>query len=694
MNNSHYKNSPSSFDEQEQFSPDRKKRKFSIEIDRTICFFQQKFGDLYRRQRTKKIRRKTKKFVFSFDRKFGSNDFSFQILDEPKTSSLMAIIAETRRIDDEKSDDDELLDKPRIVIKKIKFNDPSRFSRKLFVRNEIKSFRFSDHYPEDLSPEMIEEFVREKHGESTEIRSLRRKRRVNYENLDGEPEEEETRKRVRHDPIAALNRKTRDRLARKALEIDADPQANRSFQRFVELLNVFFEDCSRYESEICGKIDDSHLDLLLPGEILEEMSSLSEKLKLTGYMCRIDENKLKKLVELVSMRIKQGIELNPMLKKEENLDEENEDEENWRNSIFERLSMCADACELTLNVMTAAKMPKEILSEQSIEKVSLFVKNQLSKTIFPSFDPIYRNENSSKDFQLAKQKRSKSTSTKCKIVQNFYNKIVSSFQSLNDLIILGKFSDTIILSISSLAVGSFFVENIFDLQAHSLNILGEIFSRYDDHRDSILDDLLLSIVRLPTSKKSLRRYRLASGEFIQMFTALILTLVQSVVNIRNQQTNDIFNEIDLLSNYAHAQKIAFRFLTLFFRSFGTKHSEDDYRIIFENFLADLLLTSNRAEWPASEILLTLLSRILMKNFSDNSLPIPLRLQSLDYLGSVAAQLRRDTIDLHVLNSRFNQKRLENLLEQVRSFIQTFSARTKRANCFSCDKFRVDSKTIR
>ena len=213
------------------------------------------------------------------------------------------------------------------------------------------------------------------------------------------------------------------------------------------------------------------------------------------------------------------------------------------------------------------------------------------------------------------------------------------------------------------------MENVFDLQAHAITILPSIFSRYEDHRDSILDDILLSIIRLPTSKKSLRCYRLPSGEAIQMFTALIMHLIHSPVATLNSNLNDTANELHLLHTYSLAQNFAFKYLTLFFRSCGMKQGEDDYRVIFENFLSDLLVTANRPEWPASEILLTLLSRILMKNFSNQSTPIAIRLQSLDYLGNVAAQLRKDTIELDILNSRENQERLNQIVQKTLSSLE-------------------------
>ncbi|CAF3884443.1 unnamed protein product, partial [Rotaria sp. Silwood1] len=135
--------------------------------------------------------------------------------------------------------------------------------------------------------------------------------------------------------------------------------------------------------------------------------------------------------------------------------------------------------------------------------------------------------------------------------------------------------------ISSFTVSCIYVENIVDIQAHSLRILTELFSRYEHHPDSILEDILLSLLRLPTIKKSLRYYRLLSGESIQMFTSLIMNLIHASVllgTIINLNIIDTTNELNLLNTYTTAQNLVFKFLILFFHSCGTKQGEDDYRI--------------------------------------------------------------------------------------------------------------------
>lgn len=76
---------------------------------------------------------------------------------------------------------------------------------------------------------------------------------------------------------------------------------------------------------------------------------------------------------------------------------------------------------------------------------------------------------------------------------------------------------------------------------------------------------------------------------------------------------------------------------------STTKGEDDYRIIFENFVNDLLLTVNKPEWPAAEVMLSLLGSLLVQQFNNKSLDQSIRVTSVDYLGTVASTLRRDAV---------------------------------------------------
>lgn len=80
--------------------------------------------------------------------------------------------------------------------------------------------------------------------------------------------------------------------------------------------------------------------------------------------------------------------------------------------------------------------------------------------------------------------------------------------------------------------------------------------------------------------------------------------------------------IPLISHYAFPLFLSFPpsiplflfcpFLHLFLSlRCGSKQGEEDYRPLFENFVQDLLSTVNKPEWPAAELLLSLLGRLLV-----------------------------------------------------------------------------------
>ena len=281
---------------------------------------------------------------------------------------------------------------------------------------------FLERFPPDLIPDLVRERTQEKSQRTLRSRrstngnsfssNKKRSRDPSFEGDEDDDDDDEKdsdrhplKKRIRRiehdsssfDAMKAFKKRTRDRLAHKALDIDANPQENTSYKRFMKLLDTFNDDYERHHDEFEQTTDEHFVDLFLSRETIDEMARLSEKLKLSTYFSHVDLDKLKRLLEILAFRIQQGIELNPFLKHEindeENENENEEDERAWRLLIFERLTICANACEIALNIMTTSTMSKEILMENVIEYTALFIKAQLTKTIFPEFDPLYRSDN-------------------------------------------------------------------------------------------------------------------------------------------------------------------------------------------------------------------------------------------------------------------------------------------------------------
>jgi cohesin loading factor subunit SCC2 len=55
-----------------------------------------------------------------------------------------------------------------------------------------------------------------------------------------------------------------------------------------------------------------------------------------------------------------------------------------------------DAALLSLYIMTSENMPKQVYIEDVIEKICFLAKYQLTNSIFPEYDPVYRIEDHKK----------------------------------------------------------------------------------------------------------------------------------------------------------------------------------------------------------------------------------------------------------------------------------------------------------
>ena len=278
-----------------------------------------------------------------------------------------------------------------------------------------------------------------------------------------------------------------------------------------------------------------------------------------------------------------------------------------------------------------------------------------------------------------KKKRAHVKDVRDRNILGLYNKLHEAVGLIADLLSLQTLTDTTVLLLSTLGVAPFFVENVPELQLSSLRLVTQVFSKYDKHRRLLLDDILASIARLPSSKRNLRTYRLNSDENIQMLTALVLQLIQCVVELPDElyhppkvtkgdssskEASSASAQVDrdvLISHkYETAMGTAISFLSVFLQKTGSKSEEIDYRPLFENFVQDLLLTVNKPEWPAAELLLSFLGKLLVQKFSNKNTDITLRVSSLDCLGIVAARLRRDAV-----TSRLKVNKIDQIISEIK-----------------------------
>uniref|UniRef100_A0AAY4CG10 Nipped-B protein n=1 Tax=Denticeps clupeoides TaxID=299321 RepID=A0AAY4CG10_9TELE len=479
---------------------------------------------------------------------------------------------------------------------------------------------------------------------------------------------------------------------RKAYEPKLTPEEmmdSSTFKRFSASLDNILENLE--DVDFTAQDDDEiPQELLLGKQQLSELGSESAKIKAMAITHRIPSDKLVKVLNILEKNIQDGSNLATLI----NPDHDREDEERlWRDLIMERVTKSADACLTALNIMTSPRMPKAVYIEDVIERVLQYTKFHLQNTLYPQYDPVYRVDPHGGGVLSSKAKRAKCSTSKQRVIIMLYNKVCDVVSSISELLEIQLLTDTTILQVSSMGITPFFVENISELQLCAIKLVTAVFSRYEKHRQLILEEIFTSLARLPTSKRSLRNFRYhrhtvripkmysclmwmctdrlnssdVDGEpvYIQMVTALVLQLIQCVVHLPSDQ--DMFEEkekrvdqdVFITNSYEIARRTAQNFLSVFLKKCGSKQGEEDYRPLFENFVQDLLSTVNKPEWPASELLLSLLGRLLVHQFSNKQTEMALRVASLDYLGTVAARLRKDAV-----TSKMDQRAIDRILSET------------------------------
>ncbi|XP_026198584.1 nipped-B-like protein A isoform X3 [Anabas testudineus] len=441
-----------------------------------------------------------------------------------------------------------------------------------------------------------------------------------------------------------------------------------TFKRFLASIDNILENLEDVDFTTMAADDDEiPQELLLGKHQLSELGSESAKIKAMGISSRIPSDKLVKLLNILEKNIQDGSKLSTMI----NHDHDAEDEERlWRDLIMERVTKSADACLTALNIMTSTHMPKAVYIEDVIERVLQYTKFHLQNTLYPQYDPVYRVDPHGGGMLSSKAKRAKCSTHKQRVIVMLYNKVCDIVSNISELLEIQLLTDTTILQVSSMGITPFFVENVSELQLCAIKLVTAVFSRYEKHRQLILEEIFTSLARLPTSKRSLRNFRLNSSDqdgepmYIQMVTALVLQLIQCVVHLPSDK--DIYEEYDskvdqdvlITNSYETAMRTAQNFLSVFLKKCGSKQGEEDYRPLFENFVQDLLSTVNKPEWPAAELLLSLLGRLLVHQFSNKQTEMALRVASLDYLGTVAARLRKDAV-----TSKMDQRSIDRIVQE-------------------------------
>lgn len=173
-----------------------------------------------------------------------------------------------------------------------------------------------------------------------------------------------------------------------------------------------------------------------------------------GVTDSIPAEKITKLLGILELNIRDGSKVSPIAGDE---DEDEDADKLWLELTMERVMRAADSSLTVLNILvwvlvleylipdlnfhdwtfqTSKGMGKVVYLEDVIDRVALFIRFQLSNTIYPSYDPVYKEMSRSKTGYVGsmKKKRSYAHQVRDKNILGLYNKVKKMFRHLDDFL--------------------------------------------------------------------------------------------------------------------------------------------------------------------------------------------------------------------------------------------------------------------
>lgn len=346
-------------------------------------------------------------------------------------------------------------------------------------------------------------------------------------------------------------------------------------------------------------------------------------------------------------------------------------------------------------------MPSKVYLEECIEQVINFLNNTIQQfTTIGSAGVSSPSKTKSRSPKKVNNYVAPTTTANKKVLSKMYTKWSELIGLLVELLSLrsGSLTDVLVLSTTRLALAAFFLENLSsnssvaslssssnsnEVQLNALKLTTAIFAQYPAHRPGILEELLSSIARLPTSKRGRVVYNVDGEEgsaCISMFSALLQELIQSLfTKSTRKEQEEIEDPKDrkmkkvastLKQEYEDALKVAYHFMNIFLRrccgiSVGgqpVSSSDGDLRVLFEGLVSDLMITLHKPNWPAAQLLTQVIVRMLITNITSTAktkgaggagpanAQLNLKLASLDHLGTICSRFAKELSDVEIVKN--------------------------------------------
>ena len=190
-------------------------------------------------------------------------------------------------------------------------------------------------------------------------------------------------------------------------------------------------------------------EILLPKYQAADLSSEAAKLKSLEAMDAVPVERLVKLLNILQWSVRDGSLVSPLVGVDE---DDNDDDKLFVELATERVNRAADCALTAMYIMTSKNMNKRVYIDDVIDKITLFVRFQLQNTVYPSYDPVYREMSRHKEGYTGsmKKKRNNAHTVRDKKITHLYGRCHEIVSLLSELLQFQLLTDTTVLHLSTL----------------------------------------------------------------------------------------------------------------------------------------------------------------------------------------------------------------------------------------------------
>jgi cohesin loading factor subunit SCC2 len=484
-------------------------------------------------------------------------------------------------------------------------------------------------------------------------------------------------------------------------------EAEAAFSKFQDFLLEIFDAYDRLQPDTSGTLAPQTSPYFEEPDALDESSSrLATKVhsKLQNAVKKLTiSNKFKDLPSDVVKRLQKICE-GPVLHAQtinlladEGLTEE--DVGYWRASLSLAENGLTSACTLARTILGSLEH-KELCPEDLVQSMPILLTNVFENSLIPVVEARSTGRTSGL-FKLAAGSKD--------LLTRMLHQGRKLLSLMADICLQMESAETAITRVEFLATQLIFVESSFTekdsvlgvqlyetVRKTAMEALAKIFSKFVDQRQSILDEVLSSLQKLSTTKHGARQYKLVDGKNIQLVSALVMQLVQTVASetsdqhlimkstnpqsgnhvvaaadsegedyaleslaVNNKDESSATQRLSQKATSLHQKAVeSANYIANYFvqrAKVSTKTGDQPHRNLLDLFTEDLISVLGSPDWPAAELLLWILTRHMLAILNDEKSAATPKNMALELLGWMGSAISNLFVSLQSLCSNLEQQ---------------------------------------